>query len=132
MANAWITFLTKYYADRKKREPGYSYRKAMKDAKSEYNKSGKSGPASAATKTKKGRKMKGGSEVLEYQSLKDFDRPLTGEPGNVQGFNGFKGGKGTRRKGRKGKSKKSKSSESDGDLNSSMIAGGKSRRRRRR
>ena len=37
MANAWITFLKKYYEDRKKKQPGYSYRNAMKDAKKEYN-----------------------------------------------------------------------------------------------
>ncbi len=50
MANPWITFLQKYYADRKKKQPGYKYSDAMKDAKVEYN--------------KKGKKMKGGGSDI--------------------------------------------------------------------
>lgn len=50
MANPWITFLKKYYADRKKKQPGYKYSDAMKDAKVEYD--------------KKGKKMKGGGSDI--------------------------------------------------------------------
>jgi len=57
MANAWITFLTKYYQDRKKKQPGYSYSDAMKDAKIEYDKT----KGTSHTKSpKKGKKMRGG------------------------------------------------------------------------
>ena len=59
MANAWITFLTKYYQDRKKKQPGYSYSDAMKDAKIEYNKT--KGTSSPSKSHKKGKKMRGGS-----------------------------------------------------------------------
>ena len=58
MANPWITFLKKYYADRKKKQPGYKYSDAMKDAKVEYDKT----TGSSHTKSpKKGKKMRGGS-----------------------------------------------------------------------
>ena len=58
MANPWITFLKKYYADRKKKQPGYKYSDAMKDAKVEYDKT----KGTSHTKSpKKGKKMRGGS-----------------------------------------------------------------------
>ena len=70
MANAWITFLTKYYQDRKKKQPGYSYSDAMKDAKIEYNKT--KGTASSPSKShKKGKKMRGGSGYGGEASLAD-------------------------------------------------------------
>ena len=36
--SAWITFLGNYYADRKKKQPNYTYKHAMKDAAKEYKK----------------------------------------------------------------------------------------------
>jgi len=66
MANAWITFLTKYYQDRKKKQPGYSYSDAMKDAKIEYDKT----KGTSHTKSpKKGKKMRGGSGYGGYSPL---------------------------------------------------------------
>ena len=41
MPSAWVTHVKKYYADRKKKEPGYKYKNAMKDARASYKKAGK-------------------------------------------------------------------------------------------
>jgi hypothetical protein len=125
MANAWITFLTKYYQDRKKKQPGYSYSDAMKDAKIEYNKT--KGTASSPSKShKKGKKMRGGSgyggeaSLAGAASIDESSKTLLGgedmastaqeaaTPATQSG-----GKKSRRRKGTKGKkSKKSKKCKS--------------------
>lgn len=129
MANAWITFLTKYYQDRKKKQPGYSYSDAMKDAKIEYNKH--KGTASSPSKShKKGKKMRGGKGDLTNASpVNNSTGPLVKESpastytggavadnaesvpdteGSVKPMEGGK--KSRRRKGTKGKkSRKTKS-----------------------
>lgn len=126
MANAWITFLTKYYQDRKKKQPGYSYSDAMKDAKIEYNKT--KGTASSPSKShKKGKKMRGGSgyggeaSLADAASIDESSKTLLGgedmastaqeaaTPATAATQSGGK--KSRRRKGTKGKkSKKSKKS----------------------
>ena len=40
MPSAWVAHVKKYYADRKKKEPDYKYKNAMKDARSSYKKVG--------------------------------------------------------------------------------------------
>ena len=117
MANAWITFLTKYYQDRKKKQPGYSYSDAMKDAKIEYNKT----KGTSHTKSpKKGKKMRGGSLLEGAASIKESTEQLRGdlasEPaapaatGDTDMSAQSGGKKSRRRKGTKGKkSKKCKS-----------------------
>ena len=40
MPSAWVAHVKKYYADRKKKEPGYKYKNAMKDARKTYVKAG--------------------------------------------------------------------------------------------
>ena len=126
MANAWITFLTKYYQDRKKKQPGYSYSDAMKDAKIEYNKT--NGTASPSKSHKKGKKMRGGKgDFLENAApvnnstgslVKESpEAPPTHKGGagsvadNAGSVNPMEGGKKSRRrKGTKGKkSRKTKS-----------------------
>ena len=56
----WITFLGKYYRDRKKTDPGYSYKHAMVDASKEFKKTSNSGESctqkSRRTKSSKSRK----------------------------------------------------------------------------
>lgn len=83
MANAWITFLTKYYQDRKKKQPGYSYSDAMKDAKIEYNKT--NGTASSPSKShKKGKKMRGGKgSNLGFEEVNKSTGPLVEESPEV-------------------------------------------------
>ena len=117
MANAWITFLTKYYQDRKKKQPGYSYSDAMKDAKIEYNKT--KGTASSPSKShKKGKKMRGGSLLDKASSINESTGLLVKEGGDMSTTKDMSteepvtqlGGKKSRRKGTKGKkSKKCKS-----------------------
>ena len=119
MANAWITFLTKYYQDRKKKQPGYSYSDAMKDAKIEYNKT----KGTSHTKSpKKGKKMRGGSLLEGAASIKEStgslvggeDMASTAQEAAKEGDMPQQGGKKSRRrKGTKGKkSKKSKKCKS--------------------
>jgi hypothetical protein len=122
MANAWITFLTKYYQDRKKKQPGYSYSDAMKDAKIEYNKT--KGNSSPSKSHKKGKKMRGGGSHLEHaSSIAESTGPLVrGEDmtstqeaatGDMNMSEQSGGKKSRRRKGTKGKkSKKSKKCKS--------------------
>ena len=134
MANPWITFLKKYYADRKKKQPGYKYSDAMKDAKVEYDKT----KGSSHTKSpKKGKKMRGGSgygggsHLANAASVNDSDSLLGGDMAPAPAVKGGdvaatapsepvqKGGRKSRRrkgtkskKSRKGKSKKRKSRSS--------------------
>ena len=117
MANAWITFLTKYYQDRKKKQPGYSYSDAMKDAKIEYNKT----KGTSHTKSpKKGKKMRGGSLLEGAASIKESTGSLVGgeDMSTTKDMSTEEpvtqlGGKKSRRKGTKGKkSKKSKKCKS--------------------
>ena len=117
MANAWITFLTKYYQDRKKKQPGYSYSDAMKDAKIEYNKT----KGTSHTKSpKKGKKMRGGSLLDKASPINESTGLLVKEGGDMSTTKDMSteepvtqlGGKKSRRKGTKGKkSKKSKKSK---------------------
>jgi len=41
--SAWTNHVTKYYRDRKKKQKNYSFKQAMKDAKSSYTKKSKEG-----------------------------------------------------------------------------------------
>lgn len=108
MANAWITFLTKYYQDRKKKQPGYSYSDAMKDAKIEYNKT--NGTASSSKSHKKGKKMRGGKGDF-LTNATPVDKSTGSVADNAGSVNPMEGGKKSRRrKGTKGKkSRKTKS-----------------------
>ena len=47
MPSAWVQHVKKYYADRKKKQPGYKYSAAMKDARASY-KSAKAGKSKSA------------------------------------------------------------------------------------
>lgn len=40
MPSAWVAHVKKYYSDRKKKEPDYKYKNAMKDARASYKKVG--------------------------------------------------------------------------------------------
>ena len=137
MANAWITFLTKYYQDRKKKQPGYSYSDAMKDAKIEYNKHKGTVSSSSSKSHKKGKKMRGGSgygseaSLAHAASVNHSTGPLVGgeemspkggdmstggdmsSKGEDMSENSQSGGKKSRRrKGTKGKGKKTKKCKS--------------------
>lgn len=52
--SAWTTHVTKYYKDRKKKDKNYSFKQAMKDAKSTYKRK----EGSNETRSKKSKKRK--------------------------------------------------------------------------
>lgn len=52
----WLVHLKKFYADRKKTNPSYSYKKAMKDAVSSYKSSKKRRPSKRRGRTIRRRK----------------------------------------------------------------------------
>ena len=51
--SAWTTHVTKYYKDRKRKDKNYSFKQAMKDAKSTYKRK-----SSSRTRTKKSRRSR--------------------------------------------------------------------------
>ena len=52
--SAWTTHVTKYYKDRKRKDKNYSFKQAMKDAKSTYKRK----EGSSETRSKKSKKRK--------------------------------------------------------------------------
>ena len=55
--SAWIDFLGKFYRDKKKSNPGYSYKNAMKDAAKVYSPTGETcTERSRKTKSRKSKK----------------------------------------------------------------------------
>ena len=52
--SAWTNHVTKYYKDRKKKDKNYSFKQAMKDAKSTYKRK----EGAHETRSKKPRKRK--------------------------------------------------------------------------
>ena len=59
--SAWTIFLTKFYNDKKKTNPGYKFKDAMKDAAKVYKKSPSaesSGSTTSTRKTTKSRKSR--------------------------------------------------------------------------
>ena len=68
MPSAWVAHVKKYYADRKKKEPDYKYKNAMKDARASYKKVGAKEEKTEKTekpKPKRRRKRKVEEEKVE-------------------------------------------------------------------
>lgn len=55
--SAWTTFLTKFYNDKKKTNPDYQFKHAMKDAAKVYKKSPSSESSDSSESTTSTRKM---------------------------------------------------------------------------
>ena len=56
MPSAWVAHVKKYYSDRKKKEPGYKYKNAMKDARASYKKAGAKDEVKAKPKRRRKKK----------------------------------------------------------------------------
>ena len=62
MPSAWVAHVKKYYADRKKKEPDYKYKNAMKET---YKKVGSKEEKTEKPKPKRRRKRKVEEEKVE-------------------------------------------------------------------
>ena len=69
MPSAWVAHVKKYYSERKKKEPGYKYKNAMKDARASYTKAGAKEDKVKA-KPKRRRKKKAAEEEKEVPKPK--------------------------------------------------------------